>query len=117
MVFTNVYNPRSEIRRMSELKPTLVRRGATLGANCTILCGVAIGAYAFIGATWLLMKTDRTLQRQAAAWARRSLVGIIGALVTVSIATPAASPLTVVVRSLVWLGMETLIISIKAARW
>ncbi len=50
MVFTNVYNPRSEIRRMDELRPTLVRRGATLGANCTIVCGVTIGQYAFIGA-------------------------------------------------------------------
>jgi UDP-2-acetamido-3-amino-2,3-dideoxy-glucuronate N-acetyltransferase len=50
MVFTNVYNPRSEIRRMDELRPTLVRRGASLGANCTIVCGVTIGAYAFVGA-------------------------------------------------------------------
>jgi len=50
MVFTNVYNPRSEIRRMAELRPTLVKRGATLGANCTIVCGVTIGRYAFVGA-------------------------------------------------------------------
>jgi UDP-2-acetamido-3-amino-2,3-dideoxy-glucuronate N-acetyltransferase len=50
MVFTNVYNPRSEIRRIEELRPTLVRRGATLGANCTIVCGVTIGQYAFVGA-------------------------------------------------------------------
>ena len=50
MVFTNVFNPRSEIQRMGELRPTLVRRGATLGANCTIVCGVTIGAYAFVGA-------------------------------------------------------------------
>jgi UDP-2-acetamido-3-amino-2,3-dideoxy-glucuronate N-acetyltransferase len=50
MVFTNVFNPRSEIRRMDELRPTLVRRGASLGANCTIVCGVTIGQYAFIGA-------------------------------------------------------------------
>jgi UDP-2-acetamido-3-amino-2,3-dideoxy-glucuronate N-acetyltransferase len=50
MVFTNVYNPRSEIQRMDELRPTLVRRGATLGANCTIICGVTIGEYAFVGA-------------------------------------------------------------------
>jgi UDP-2-acetamido-3-amino-2,3-dideoxy-glucuronate N-acetyltransferase len=50
MVFTNVYNPRSEIRRMDELRPTIVRRGATLGANCTIVCGVTIGEYAFVGA-------------------------------------------------------------------
>jgi len=50
MVFTNVFNPRSEIRRMEEVRPTLVRRGASLGANCTILCGVTIGEYAFVGA-------------------------------------------------------------------
>jgi UDP-2-acetamido-3-amino-2,3-dideoxy-glucuronate N-acetyltransferase len=50
MVFTNVYNPRSEIRRMDEVRPTLVRRGASLGANCTIVCGVTIGTYAFVGA-------------------------------------------------------------------
>jgi UDP-2-acetamido-3-amino-2,3-dideoxy-glucuronate N-acetyltransferase len=50
MVFTNVFNPRSEIRRMEELRPTLVRRGASLGANCTILCGVTVGEYAFVGA-------------------------------------------------------------------
>ena len=50
MVFTNVFNPRSEIRRMDELRPTLVKRGASLGANCTIICGVTIGRYAFVGA-------------------------------------------------------------------
>jgi UDP-2-acetamido-3-amino-2,3-dideoxy-glucuronate N-acetyltransferase len=50
MVFTNVYNPRSLIERKSEYHPTLVRRGATLGANCTIVCGVTIGEFAFIGA-------------------------------------------------------------------
>jgi UDP-2-acetamido-3-amino-2,3-dideoxy-glucuronate N-acetyltransferase len=50
MVFTNVRNPRSEIPRMDELRPTLVRRGATLGANSTIVCGVTIGRYAFVGA-------------------------------------------------------------------
>lgn len=50
MVFTNVYNPRSAITRKSEYRKTLVRKGATLGANCTIVCGVTIGEYAFIGA-------------------------------------------------------------------
>jgi UDP-2-acetamido-3-amino-2,3-dideoxy-glucuronate N-acetyltransferase len=50
MVFTNVYNPRSEIRRMDEIRTTLVRRGASLGANCTIVCGTTIGQYAFVGA-------------------------------------------------------------------
>lgn len=50
MVFTNVMNPRSEVSRKEEYRPTLVRLGATLGANCTVVCGVTIGAYAFIGA-------------------------------------------------------------------
>jgi UDP-2-acetamido-3-amino-2,3-dideoxy-glucuronate N-acetyltransferase len=50
VVFTNVFNPRAEIPRMKELRPTLVRYGATLGANCTIICGVTIGRYAFLGA-------------------------------------------------------------------
>ena len=50
MVFTNVYNPRSAVTRKDEYRRTLVRRGATLGANCTIVCGVTIGAYAFVGA-------------------------------------------------------------------
>lgn len=50
MVFTNVYNPRSGVSRKEEYRPTVVRRGATLGANCTIVCGVVIGEYAFVGA-------------------------------------------------------------------
>lgn len=50
MVFTNVYNPRSLIERKDEYKDTLVRKGATLGANCTIVCGVTIGEFAFVGA-------------------------------------------------------------------
>jgi len=50
MVFTNVYNPRSLIERKNEFRDTLVRKGATLGANSTIVCGVTIGEYAFIGA-------------------------------------------------------------------
>jgi UDP-2-acetamido-3-amino-2,3-dideoxy-glucuronate N-acetyltransferase len=50
MVFTNVYNPRSAVTRKDEYRRTLVRRGATLGANCTIVCGTTIGAHAFIGA-------------------------------------------------------------------
>jgi UDP-2-acetamido-3-amino-2,3-dideoxy-glucuronate N-acetyltransferase len=56
MVFTNVFNPRSEIPRMGELKHTLVKKGATLGANCTIVCGVTIGRYAFIGAGAVVTK-------------------------------------------------------------
>lgn len=50
MVFTNVMNPRSEFSRKDEYGETIVRRGATLGANCTIVCGTEIGEYAFIGA-------------------------------------------------------------------
>ena len=50
MVFTNVYNPRSLIERKNEYKDTLVKKGATLGANCTVVCGVTIGEYAFVGA-------------------------------------------------------------------
>jgi UDP-2-acetamido-3-amino-2,3-dideoxy-glucuronate N-acetyltransferase len=50
MVFTNVINPRSHVPRKDEYRDTLVRRGATLGANCTIMCGTTIGEYAFIGA-------------------------------------------------------------------
>lgn len=50
MVFTNVYNPRSLIERKDEYKDTTVRKGATLGANCTIVCGITIGKFAFVGA-------------------------------------------------------------------
>jgi UDP-2-acetamido-3-amino-2,3-dideoxy-glucuronate N-acetyltransferase len=50
MVFTNVYNPRSFIDRKIEFKDTLIKKGATLGANCTIICGVTIGKFAFVGA-------------------------------------------------------------------
>jgi UDP-2-acetamido-3-amino-2,3-dideoxy-glucuronate N-acetyltransferase len=50
MVFTNVHNPRALIERKSEYRDTRVKRGATLGANCTIVCGVTVGAFAFIGA-------------------------------------------------------------------
>jgi UDP-2-acetamido-3-amino-2,3-dideoxy-glucuronate N-acetyltransferase len=50
VVFTNVYNPRAAITRKDEYRTTLVQRGATLGANCTIVCGVTVGAHAFVGA-------------------------------------------------------------------
>lgn len=56
MVFTNVYNPRSAIVRKSEYLPTIVRKGATLGANCTIVCGVEIGENAFVGAGAVITK-------------------------------------------------------------
>lgn len=50
MVFTNVYNPRSAVPRKDEYRSTLVKKGATLGANCTIVCGVTVNEYAFVGA-------------------------------------------------------------------
>jgi UDP-2-acetamido-3-amino-2,3-dideoxy-glucuronate N-acetyltransferase len=50
MVFTNVYNPRSAVSRKNEYRKTMVKRGATLGANCTIVCGVTIGEHAFVAA-------------------------------------------------------------------
>ena len=56
MVFTNVYNPRSLIERKDEYRNTLVQKGATLGANCTIVCGITIGQFAFIGAGALINK-------------------------------------------------------------
>ena len=56
MVFTNVYNPRSLIERKDEYRDTLVKKGATLGANCTIVCGVTLGEYCFIGAGAVINK-------------------------------------------------------------
>ena len=50
MVFTNVYNPRAAVSRKAEYRRTLVKQGATLGANCTIVCGITIGRHAFVGA-------------------------------------------------------------------
>jgi UDP-2-acetamido-3-amino-2,3-dideoxy-glucuronate N-acetyltransferase len=56
MVFTNVYNPRSLIERKSEYRNTLIKKSVTLGANCTIVCGVTIGEFAFIGAGAVITK-------------------------------------------------------------
>ena len=56
MVFTNVLNPRSAIERKEEFRSTLVKKGATLGANSTIICGVTLGAYCFIGAGAVVTK-------------------------------------------------------------
>lgn len=56
MVFTNVFNPRSEVSRMDELRSTLVKTGATLGANCTIVCGNTVGRYAFVAAGAVVAK-------------------------------------------------------------
>ncbi|MDN4500908.1 acyltransferase [Alteromonadaceae bacterium BrNp21-10] len=57
MVFTNVYNPRSAIIRKDEYRQTLIKKGATLGANCTIICGIEVGQYAFIGAGTVVNKS------------------------------------------------------------
>ena len=56
MVFTNVHNPRSLIERKNEYRDTLIKRGATLGANCTIVCGVTVGEFAFVGAGAVVTK-------------------------------------------------------------
>ncbi len=56
MVFTNVHNPRSAVVRKNEYRRTLIRRGATLGANCTIVCGTTVGEYAFVGAGALVSR-------------------------------------------------------------
>src|SRR5262249_32455053 len=56
MVFTNVINPRSAVRRMHELKPTLVKKGASIGANATIVCGNTLGRYSFVGAGSVVTK-------------------------------------------------------------
>jgi len=57
MVFTNVYNPRSAVIRKAEYRRTLVKKGATLGANCTLICGITIGEYAFVGAGAVVNKS------------------------------------------------------------
>ncbi len=57
-VFTNVINPRSEIVRKSEYRPTVVKRGATIGANATIVCGTTVGRYALIGAGAVVVRGD-----------------------------------------------------------
>ncbi len=56
MVFTNVYNPRSLIERKDEFRDTLIKKGATLGANCTIVCGTTVGEYSFVGAGAVINK-------------------------------------------------------------
>jgi len=56
MVFTNVFNPRATIRRMDEVRPTLIKKGASIGANATIVCGTTIGSHALIGAGAVVTK-------------------------------------------------------------
>ena len=60
MVFTNVFNPRSAVTRKSEYRRTLVKKGASLGANCTIVCGVTVGEYAFVGAGAVVNKNVKS---------------------------------------------------------
>jgi UDP-2-acetamido-3-amino-2,3-dideoxy-glucuronate N-acetyltransferase len=72
MVFTNVYNPRAAVVRKDEYRPTLVRRGATLGANCTVVCGVTIGRYAFIAAGAVVNRDVPDFALMAGVPARRT---------------------------------------------
>lgn len=71
MVFTNVYNPRSAVPRKDEYRDTLVERGATLGANCTIICGITIGEYAFVAAGAVVNRDVKPHALMAGVPARR----------------------------------------------
>ena len=71
MVFTNVHNPRALIERKHEYRETLVKRGATLGANCTILCGATIGEFAFVGAGAVVTKDVKPFALMVGAPARQ----------------------------------------------
>lgn len=72
MVFTNVYNPRSFVERKDEYRDTLVKRGATLGANCTIVCGVTIGDHAFVAAGAVITRDVPAFALVAGVPARRT---------------------------------------------
>ncbi len=71
MVFTNVYNPRASVVRKAEYRRTLVKKGATLGANCTIVCGVTIGEHAFVGAGAVVNRDVAAFALMAGVPARR----------------------------------------------
>jgi len=71
MVFTNVYNPRSEVSRKDEYQDTYVENGVTFGANCTILCGIKIGEYAVIGAGALVNKSVKAFALMVGVPARQ----------------------------------------------
>ena len=71
MVFTNVVNPRSHVSRKSEYQRTLVRRGATIGANATVVCGVTLGEFAFVGAGAVVTKDVPAYALMAGVPARR----------------------------------------------
>ena len=72
MVFTNVYNPRSAVSRKDEYRRTLVRRGATLGANCTIICGTVVGEYAFVAAGAVINRDVKPFALMAGVPARQT---------------------------------------------
>lgn len=72
MVFTNVTNPRSNIERKNEFKQTLVKKGATIGANATIICGVTLGEYCFIGAGAVVTKNVKPFALMTGVPARQS---------------------------------------------
>ena len=71
MAFTNVYNPRSAVSRKDEYRTTLVRRGATLGANCTIVCGTVVGEYAFVAAGAVINRDVKPFALMAGVPARQ----------------------------------------------
>ena len=71
MVFTNVYNPRSAVVRKNEYRDTLVKKGATLGANCTIVCGVTVGEFAFVGAGAVINRNVKPYALMAGVPARQ----------------------------------------------
>ena len=71
MVFTNVYNPRSAVIRKDEYRRTLIKRGASLGANCTIVCGVTVGEYAFVGAGAVINRDVKAYAMMAGVPARQ----------------------------------------------
>jgi len=71
MVFTNVYNPRSAVTRKDEYRDTVVRRGATLGANCTVVCGITVGEHAFVAAGAVVNRDVRPFALVAGVPARQ----------------------------------------------
>ena len=71
MVFTNVYNPRSAVSRKDEYRNTLVKQGATLGANCTVVCGTTLGEYAFIAAGAVINRNVKPYALMAGVPARQ----------------------------------------------
>ena len=72
MVFTNVFNPRSHVPRKNDYRDTLVKRGATLGANCTIVCGVTIGEFAFVAAGAVITRDVKAYALMAGVPARQT---------------------------------------------